>query len=370
MSLFKKAVRHKHKAYIAIHGPSKSGKTTAALNLARGLVGPAGRIAVIDTEHGSASKTCADDHDFDVEEIDHYDPRALIDLIQAAEKGGYDAVVVDSLSHFWAGRGGTREIVDRETAQSNSGNSYIAWAKGTAIQDSLVQAILNSKCHVVCTMRAKMQYALELNPSTGKSAPKKVGLGPIQRNDTSYEFDATFAMNQRHVATVEGRIRKIDDKGNVEKLNGQRFDALTVELGQQIARWLDGGKDVVRPKEVESTTPTLTNHLRELIRILELAPEQTRTILSSLGVSDFDQLTDQQQLGLIKKLEGKVYDKQFKASFPDTGIADKAAAERAKRLKTILGGDDDEPGQQAEIESEADDQPVAADHATAELATA
>ncbi len=49
---FQKAIRKKAKLRLALTGPSGSGKTYSALLLAKGI---GGRIAVIDTEHGSAS---------------------------------------------------------------------------------------------------------------------------------------------------------------------------------------------------------------------------------------------------------------------------------------------------------------------------
>ncbi len=59
---FKKAVKAKQKLRLAIDGVSGSGKTYTALSVASGL---GGRIAVIDSEHGS-SELYADRFDFDV----------------------------------------------------------------------------------------------------------------------------------------------------------------------------------------------------------------------------------------------------------------------------------------------------------------
>ena len=47
---FVKAVRKRAKARIGICGPAGSGKTMSALKLAFGIVGPKGKIAVLDTD--------------------------------------------------------------------------------------------------------------------------------------------------------------------------------------------------------------------------------------------------------------------------------------------------------------------------------
>lgn len=355
-ALFKKAVRRKQKARIAIHGPAKSGKTTGAIALARGLVGPSGRIAVVDTEHGSASKTCAGDHDFDVIEIDNFDPRLFIDYIQAAEKEGYDAIVIDSLSHEWIGRGGARELADNETAKSRSGNSFVAWAKVTPLHNAVVEAINRSACHVVATMRVKTEYVMEVNTSTGKTAPRKVGLAPVQREGMEYEFDILFSVDHDHKTIVEGsRYRQID---------GKVLPELSVGLGEEIGRWLDEGEAAPAPVRPIAVAPepiridhatTLAEYLEAMIALAEMSPEQVRTALSKRGVVAIPQLTRQQIEDMLGKLETLVYDKQFKATFPDTERADQAAVKRASILRTILG-DGDQPG--------------SADHAAAELATA
>src|SRR5437016_2786217 len=61
---FTKAVKYNAKGRVALIGPAGGGKSFTALVLARALAGPTGKIAAIDTEHGSLSKY-ADLFDFD-----------------------------------------------------------------------------------------------------------------------------------------------------------------------------------------------------------------------------------------------------------------------------------------------------------------
>ena len=60
-NIFQKATKTKSKLRCAIFGPSGSGKTYSALSIASGL---GKKIALIDTEHFSASKY-ADKFNFD-----------------------------------------------------------------------------------------------------------------------------------------------------------------------------------------------------------------------------------------------------------------------------------------------------------------
>ena len=93
---FTKAVRQKARLRLALSGPSGSGKTWGALTLAKGL---GGKIAVIDTERGSASLY---EHlaDFDVLNLDApFTPERYIAAIKAAEAGDYNVLIIDSITH-------------------------------------------------------------------------------------------------------------------------------------------------------------------------------------------------------------------------------------------------------------------------------
>src|SRR2546426_7117329 len=116
---FRQAMKHGAKLRLAVCGPSGSGKTYTLLKLAGELGGP---VALVDTERGSASKY-ADIFAFDVMELGSYDPLKLIEIIDAAARGGYQVLCIDSLSHFWMGKDGELDQVDRISRRSQSNNS-------------------------------------------------------------------------------------------------------------------------------------------------------------------------------------------------------------------------------------------------------
>ena len=101
--MFKKAERKRAKLRLALSGPSGSGKTYGALQIAKGL---GGKIAVLDTERGSAS-LYSDTVDFDVVELGPpYEPERFIEVMDAAAKAGYEVLIIDSITHEWKGAGG------------------------------------------------------------------------------------------------------------------------------------------------------------------------------------------------------------------------------------------------------------------------
>lgn len=185
---------------MAISGPSGSGKTFTALQIATSLGGP---VALVDTEHGSASKY-ADLFAFDVVNLGApYHPDRFGEMIGAAVAAGYKALVIDSLTHAWNGPGGIMEIVDQEVARQKTGNSYTAWAKATPIHQNLITKIVSSPIHIIVTMRSKTEYVLEKNEKTGKTAPRKVGMAPVQRDGMEYEFDVWMEMDGDNTGLVQ-----------------------------------------------------------------------------------------------------------------------------------------------------------------------
>lgn len=227
---FKPATKEKSKLRLALMGPSGSGKTFTALTFA-GVLG--NKIAVIDSERGSASKY-ADLFKFDACDLESHSPKTYVNYIKEAEKLGYDVLVIDSLSHAWAGKDGALEQVDKVNKRSQSGNSFAAWREVTPMHNELVDAILQSKCHVIVTMRTKQEYVLEENEK-GRKVPRKVGMAPVQREGVEYEFDVIADMNIEHDFVV-AKTRCFALDGLVTRKPG-------VEVAETMRKWLDGGAE-------------------------------------------------------------------------------------------------------------------------------
>lgn len=224
---FQKATKEQSKARIALMGPAGSGKSYTSLRIAETL---GGKVAAIDTENRSLSKY-ADEFDFDVLNLDNYHPQNYIDAIKMAEQAGYDVLIIDSLTHAWSGKGGALEIKDRAAARSKE-NSFTAWREVTPLHNSLVEAMLSSRLHIIVTMRVKTEYVVTTN-ERGKQAPQKVGLAPIQRDGLEYEFDIVADLDAENTLTV-GKTRCRALKGYVKNMAGEEF-------GQIVKNWLTDG---------------------------------------------------------------------------------------------------------------------------------
>jgi len=230
---FRKATKEQSKLRLALFGPSGSGKTFTALRLATGM---GGKIAVIDTERGSASKY-ADRFSFDVLELGNGDrnTEGYIAAIEAAQQAGYDILIVDSITHAW------KELladVDR-MASTFGGNKWAAWSKGTPKQTAFVDAILDYDGHIIATMRSKTAWDTSKD-SRGKTQPVRVGLEPVQGKGIEYEFDLLGEMSTDHVLSIlkdrtgEFQDRIIEEPGE--------------DMGKELMEWLSSGETPVKRK--------------------------------------------------------------------------------------------------------------------------
>lgn len=241
MGLFEIAKREKSKARIALTGPSGSGKTLSALYLAYGFTGDWNKIALIDTEH-ERGRFYAGRDDLKTGTFLYasltppYSAERYISYVNEASKAvGEDGVVIiDSFSHAWDNEGGVLDYKS-EIAKQRGKTEYTAWADAGKVQNNLVNTILSAPCHTLITMRTKMAYAMELNEK-GKNVPVKIGLAPVQRENTEYEFDICFQIAQNHIAGISKDTTFLDGWSGV----------ITPDLGKQLNAFLSQGENLPR----------------------------------------------------------------------------------------------------------------------------
>ena len=232
---FTKATKKQLYGRIAIDGPSGSGKTYTALRIARGL---GKKIALADSEFRSAS-LYANEFDFDTLDLSaDCRPIKYIGAIRDAVAGGYDVLILDSLSHAWDA---TIKEVDKIAKSMQSKNSFVAWGPGGKLWDDLKNEIKSAPIHIIVTMRSKMEYAQ--GEKNGKKVVEKMGMAPEVRQGSEYEYDIILSMNQEHFGNIT--------KTRCSILSDTFYEKPGEELGHTILEWLTSGE-----KETIQTPPS------------------------------------------------------------------------------------------------------------------
>ena len=269
--MFKKAERKQAKLRLALAGPSGSGKTYSALLLAQGI---GGRIAVIDTEHGSAS-LYADIVDFDTVELNApYSPERYVEAITAAEQAGYNVLIIDSYSHEWTGSGGCLEANEKLAHQKFKGNTWAAWNETTPRHRRLTDKILTSSLHIICTMRSKTETV----QGEGKKI-LKLGMKSEQRDGTDYEFTVVLDLtHDGHTAMASKDRTKLFEEPEL----------ITADTGRRLLAWLNSG---VSPEE--RAKELLVDALADIASAKDMASLQSAFNAAKAIAVGFDDLVQQ-----------------------------------------------------------------------------
>lgn len=196
---FQLAARRNAKLRLALDGVSGSGKTWTLLQFAKAF---SDLPAVIDSERGSSEKYAhkagttegPGNWRFLKEDVDEKNPDGYLRIIREAAAAGHSVLGIDSYSHAWIG---TLEKVDAIGGNKFAGGWRVMSPKVTKLVDS----ILSYPGHVIVTMRAHTEYVVEENEK-GKKEPRKVGLAPVARKDTEYEFDVMLNLSLEGTLTV------------------------------------------------------------------------------------------------------------------------------------------------------------------------
>jgi len=254
-----RAVRSKQKARIAGVGVAGSGKTMSFLRMACTMARlEEGRALCIDSEAGKSrmygqAEVMDELLDFDCIVLQEFAPLQYVAALEYAAKLGYKAVVVDSLSHAWMGKGGALEMVDEIAMRSRSGSdSRTGWRTVSPQHNQLVDALVRAPFHLLVTMRAKTEYVTEKD-DRGRTFQKKIGLQPVQREGLEFEFDVCGDFDLDTNTFMIGKTR-------LPFLKGKTFVKPGRELAEQIHGWLsspDAAKSTAKaaPDVVEKAEP-------------------------------------------------------------------------------------------------------------------
>ena len=250
--ILEKASRKKAKIKMALQGPSGSGKTMSALLIAYGLCNDWTKIAVIDTENHSADLYAHLGEYLVLPISPHFTPEKYVQALEICIQSGAEVIIIDSISHEWDGIGGILDIHN-----TMMGNSFTNWAKVTPRHNAFVQHILQSRVHIIATIRSKQDYVLV--EKNGKQVPEKVGLKGVTKEGLDYEFTLLLEMNQKHQAiATKDRTGLFMDKPEFVP---------STDTGKLIMEWCSKG--------IEDFTARIDSckSVEELILLYQQSPE-------------------------------------------------------------------------------------------------
>lgn len=287
--VFKKAQREQVRIKVSIAGPAGSGKTMSSLLMAYGITKAEfpnlsdaevwEKICVIDTENGSGSlyvgkqvgpTTIGAYNTIDL--TPPFEPGVFVDAIHMAEEHGMNVIIIDSLSHAWAGVGGALD--QQGKIAERSGNSWTAWRSVTPQHNKLVDAMLQSPAHIIANMRAKMEYQ-QTTSDSGKKQVKAIGMGVVMREGIEYEFTVSFMLDYDHVAS--------STKDRTGIFDGKLF-TIDANTGKQMYAWLSSGAaPTPKANPVPAPTPAPSAPDEQITKAIGLIDELAKKKCAAEG---------------------------------------------------------------------------------------
>lgn len=362
--VIERAERRQARLRLALAGSSGGGKTTSALLVARGIVETMleqgllsgtveGKIGVIDTERKSA-QLYSHLVQFDTIPLaPPYSPERYIGALHALERVGCAVIILDQISHAWAGDGGVLSLLSKFKANAN-GNEFSAWQDATPVQDQFVDAILQSPAHIICTLRSKTEWVLEEQTNRqGRTVkvPKRVGMKPIQRDGIEYEFTTMLQLDPRtHLATVV--------KNRCPVFRDTESYLLSASHGRALAEWMLAGSPDAQASEPVSVLELASAEYEAALRRIQgvhTLPDLQRVFseayskLRSIGArSEDDQTADQILAWVNKVIEVKDQRKRQLGGEPAVPTVEYISPDDVLALELILSDGDITPARVCE----------------------
>lgn len=282
-----RAERKKTKLRIGLGGPAGSGKTYSALLMASGMA-PWEKIAMIDTENGSG-ELYSHLGPYNVVTITPpFSPESYIEAIKECEKAGMEVIVIDSITHEWDGQGGCLEIVDK------LGGKYQDWGKVTPRHKAFIDAILQSQCHIITSVRKKQDYDMVKTPD-GRTKVEKLGMKEITREGFEYELTLSFELMINHYAKAsKDRTGLFMDKPEF---------IIDSKVGKILNDWANDGKE---DPNIAKLTKKQKTKIYELIEQLDANIEAVEAYVLKTTKTGIENLTQTKADELIRAFTKKV----------------------------------------------------------------
>jgi hypothetical protein len=235
---FRQALRTKAKPLIGLYAESGAGKTYSALLLARGFVGEAGKIGMIETEagRGEAYADLIPGGYSVVSLAGDFSPTRYGEAIAAAEKAGVDALIIDSASHEWEGVGGVLDMA--ATGEREGKKGPLVWQKPKLdhARQFMLRLLQTPIPLVIVCMRAK--YPMIQTLIEGKKTwVRSEMLEPTQSADILFEMFVHGWIDREHRLHVTKLTRP--DLARVFR----EGEPITLETGKALAAWSQGSAD-------------------------------------------------------------------------------------------------------------------------------
>jgi hypothetical protein len=205
------------------------------------LIGPSGKLGLLDTETGRGKIYANEDQGYEYGELTPpFTPERYIAGIKAAEAAGLQCLIIDSASHEWEGIGGLIEIADAGKTKSGKPLEGLSkWAKPKARHKRFVQTLLTTRMHIIICLRVK-EKLIQRKGEDGRDEIVSGGWFPVQDKYFGYEMTVRLFFPDGGKKGVPTLAKCPQDLLGAFPDGAQ----VSIDTGARIAEWVHGGVPV------------------------------------------------------------------------------------------------------------------------------
>jgi hypothetical protein len=232
-------------ALICLWGHTGCGKTYSALLLARGLVGPQGKICLLDTENKRAQFYA----DISSPWI-HLDIQPPFTPEKYSEAFRYlrnehkaDIIIVDSMSHVWEGEGGILDMAENAKTKAGFALTGLAkWKDPKLAHKRMANDIIRSPIHVIFCLRQK-DIMKTIKDEKGKDQYVFDRHVPIAEKNFAFEMTVALRLTKDgyYDADLHPLYHKVPEGLKSAFPPGGRINEA---MGKRVTDWLAGGTPI------------------------------------------------------------------------------------------------------------------------------
>lgn len=229
---------------VALAGTTGAGKTESAMRIATGIVGENGKFCVIDTENRRALNKRGRYHFDHLDLKAPYSPDNFKGAIDAAEKAGYGAIIIDNFSHEWFGEGGCSDIQEEALERLSRGDmgkamqlTALAWKAPKQSHKKLMYRILQCGMPLIFCLRAEPKIKFQKDTS-GKIQVIDAGWQPICEKMFGYEM-LVYVLLMPENPGIPVHLKKLEPEFESIFPIGKQIDE---QVGKKLAEWAVGDK--------------------------------------------------------------------------------------------------------------------------------
>ncbi len=320
----KEAIRERVPISMAFVGPTGSGKTGSALEVAHGFQDVlGGDIGVMDTEarrslaYAGAPMFSDPSRNFKFRFMDFKAPFGPKDYEAACEhfiKKGIKHILVDSASHMWEGTGGVLQMHQAECERLQKAwhcgaekANFPAWNAAKTAQTNFINYMKQQGINFFFCFRAKEK--MKMIKVDEKVKPVQIGWQPIGGEDLLFEM--SLACLLRPECDGQPIWNKKEELG-VKALHAEfrpifkDNPRLSIEVGRKLAEWAKGGEVVENGVKGQPDAAVSKDHLTNATKAIQGTTfhEDVTTIEGQLGANRHE-ITDEDWVVLTNLIKAR-----------------------------------------------------------------